>query len=141
MLKETDAKYKGKKFFVYVLETDYGHYVGHSGNTRARLRTHMNNEVPSTAGGHPKKIWQSQPLSTRDDAAKYEAALKSWRDNKKDEFQTHTGYVPKPFYNPNTKGRGYSPTSFSLMRFWRLSAMDIVKLVTVLLLMLYWFLR
>ena len=93
-----------RTYQVYVLHTDYGHYVGHTGNIQARMRTHLADEVPSTAGAHPKKIWQSRPLKTRDDAKRYEAALKSWRDNRNQRFEKDTGVYPTPYQVPATGG-------------------------------------
>jgi len=57
-----------RNFHVYVLDTDYGHYIGHSGNLRARLAAHRRNEVQSTAGGSPQLIWHSRPLPTQNEA-------------------------------------------------------------------------
>lgn len=95
-----DAAGPGRRFFVYVLATDYGHYVGHSGNL-ARIRAHMHGEVLSTVGGHPKRAWVSRHCSTCADAANFEAALKSWRDQRHPRFQEITGLYPIPYY----KGR------------------------------------
>jgi len=111
-LEEYDSQHRRKQFYVYVLDTDFGHYVGHSGNLGARLNAHVQGRVLSTADGNPKKIWQSAPLSTRADAARFEAALKSWRDNSREEFEQYTGYSPVPFYNSTVssayaKGGGY----------------------------------
>lgn len=100
-LEEDDMLHRRNRFYVYVLDTDFGHYVGHSGNPKARLKAHAQSQVPSTAGANPKKIWQSGPLPTRADATRFEAALKSWRDNSREEFQKYTGHAPIPFYNPN----------------------------------------
>jgi len=99
-LEEDDLQHRRNKFYVYVLDTDFGHYIGHSGNLGARLNAHAQGKVFSTASGNPKKIWQSAPLPTRADAARFEAALKSWRDNSREEFQKYTGHAPMPFYNP-----------------------------------------
>ena len=95
-----DAGRGRSEFYVYVLGTSYGHYVGHTGNIQARLRAHAAGEVPSTAGGEPKLIWRSVPLSTRDRATRFEAALKSWRDNERPEFRATTGHDASPFINP-----------------------------------------
>ncbi len=94
--RQDDVQHK-RVFQVYVLKTDYGHYVGHTGNIRARLRAHLADEVCSTAGGNPKLIWQSHPLKSRQDATRFEAALKSLRDNRKNEFKKYTGLVPEPY--------------------------------------------
>jgi len=96
-VEERDARLGRSAFYVYVLNTDYGQYVGHSGNIRARLNAHTRDEVPSTAGGNPTIIWRSRPCSTRTSAMRFEAALKSWRDNRKEKFAEVTGIAPVPF--------------------------------------------
>ena len=40
-----DAELGSRAFSVYVLQTGYGHYVGHTGNSRARLAAHRNGKV------------------------------------------------------------------------------------------------
>ena len=92
-----DAELGRSAFFVYVLETDYGHYVGHTGNLRGRLAAHKSDKVPSTAGGNPELLWVSGRLSTRDDAARFEAALKSMRDREMARYQEITGYAPQEY--------------------------------------------
>ena len=67
-------------FYVYALDTDYGHYVGHTWNVGAQFGQHQRDKVPSTAGLAPKLVWTSGRFRTREDAAGFEAALKSWRD-------------------------------------------------------------
>ncbi len=94
---ERDAAVASRKYFVYVLDTDYGHYVGHTGNLKARMRAHRKGEVQSTAGGHPKRVWTSHKFSTRADAANFEAALKSLRDQRSPRFQELTGLHPVPY--------------------------------------------
>ena len=95
---ERDAAISGRKYFVYVLNTDYGHYVGHTGNLKARIRAHQKGEVPSTAGGHPKRVWTSSKFSTRADAASFEAALKNLRDQRSPRFRELTGLNPIPYW-------------------------------------------
>ena len=94
---ERDAELGRREFYVYLLETDYGHYVGHTANVQARLGSHTAGEVPSTAGGLPRLLWVSRPLPARADAAQFEAALKSLRDRQSERFQAITGYEPRPF--------------------------------------------
>ena len=84
-------------FFVYVLATHYGHYVGHTSNVNARVRWHQANEVPSTSGGNPALMWRSRPLHSREDAARFEAAMKSWRDSGSPRYRETTGFDPIPF--------------------------------------------
>ncbi len=100
-----DAALGRSAFYVYVLETHYGHYVGHTAHVRGRLRAHREGEVPSTAHGDPKLIWQSGPLSTRTEAAQFEAALKSLRDQSEERFCEITGVEPIPFERVFTEGR------------------------------------
>ena len=92
-----DAADPNRRFYVYVLDTDYGHYVGHTAHVGRRLRQHQDGETPSTAGGNPHLAWQSGPLKTRDDAAGFEAALKSLRDQRAPRFREITGLDPVPF--------------------------------------------
>ena len=91
-----DTELGRSKFYVYLLDTDYGHYVGHTANVRARVKAHRDNKVKSTAGGDPKLLWKSSPFSTREDAAGFEAALKSLRDQASERFQEITGHDPIP---------------------------------------------
>ena len=103
---ERDAKLGRNKFFVYLLDTDYGHYVGHTANVRARLNAHKADEVQSTAGGNPKLLWTSGSFPTREDAARFEAALKSLRDQAADRFHEITAHEPTPFVQVPTSGSG-----------------------------------
>ena len=103
---ERDAKLGRNKFYVYLLDTDYGHYVGHTANVRARLNAHVANKVDSTAGGNPKLLWTSGSFPTREDAAGFEAALKSLRDQSAERFQEITGLGPIPFEQVSARGSG-----------------------------------
>ena len=103
-----DAELGRSAFFVYVLETDYGHYVGHTGNLRARLAAHRSDEVPSTAGGNPELLWVSGRLSTREDAARFEAALKSMRDRGVSRYEEITGYAPDEFQPMSVRSGQYA---------------------------------
>lgn len=94
-------------FYVCVLDTDYGHYVGHTWNVGSRLRQHRRDEVESTAGGNPELVWTSRAFRARDDAVGFEAALKSWRDQRSPEFQRVAGVEPVPFRSPvHSRGGG-----------------------------------
>ena len=93
---DRDAQLGRSQFYVYVLETSHGHYVGHTWNVRSRLRQHQRGEVPSTAGSSPALLWQSAPLQTREDAARFEASLKSLRDQRSTRFREITGAEPVP---------------------------------------------
>ena len=92
-----DAELGRTEFYVYVLGTRYGHYVGHTANVGARLGPHWSGEVESTAGGEPELLWRSRPFRSRRDAARFEAAMKSLRDQQAERFQEITGLVPIPF--------------------------------------------
>lgn len=92
-----DAAMPNRRFYVYVLDTDYGHYVGHTSHVGRRFREHRDGESQSTAGGNPKLAWTSGPLPTRADAARFEAALKSLRDRRHSDFREYTGLDPIPF--------------------------------------------
>lgn len=92
-----DKNAPAKKFFVYVLSTKYGHYVGHTGNLDLRLNDHMSGKVQSTYGGRPKLIWKSKPLPSRDAAAAMERALKVLRDGRDSEYSKLVGVKPFPW--------------------------------------------
>ena len=92
-----DAAVPNRRFYVYVLDTDYGHYVGHTSHVGRRLRQHQDDETESTAGGNPELAWTSGPLRTRAEAARFEAALKSLRDQRAYRFEEITGLEPIPF--------------------------------------------
>ena len=99
-----DAADPGRRFYVYVLGTDYGHYVGHTARMAMRLRQHRRDEVPSTAGGGPSLLWRSGPLPTRRDAASFEAALKALRQKRSPRFTEITGVRPLPFRPVSRRG-------------------------------------
>ena len=92
-----DKRLERSRFWVYVLATSYGHYVGHSARPRARYREHVDGRVPSTAGARIGKTWVSQRFPTRRDAQQFEAALKSLRDARSSRFKAITGYDPAPW--------------------------------------------
>ncbi len=91
-----DAADPARRFYVYVLVTDYGHYVGHTAHVGRRLRQHRDGAVASTAGGNPSLAWTSGPRATRRDAARFEAAMKSLRDRRSPRFGEITGVAPVP---------------------------------------------
>ena len=92
-----DQDFPNRKYFVYVLETDYGHYVGHTARFDARMREHERGDTWSTRDGNPREVWRSGPFDMRDQATKFEAALKSLRDQKAKRFQEIVGVSPRPF--------------------------------------------
>ena len=111
-----DAAVAGRRFCVYVLETDRGHYVGHSARVRAcvrararacvrararacvraRARAPADGRSASTAGTNPELAWTSWPLETRAEAARFEAAMKALRDRRAERFREITGLAPEP---------------------------------------------
>ena len=91
-----DALMPDRRYYVYVLLTDFGHYVGHTGRPRTRIREHLRGESSATAGTDPEPVWMSGPMWTREDAAKFEAALKSLRDQRSRRFKEITGLDPIP---------------------------------------------
>ena len=94
---ERDRELRRSAFFVYVLQTDYGHYVGHTSDIRRRMRQHQAGEVQSTAGGNPSLLWRSRPMPSREDATRFEAAIKSWRDSASPRYRETTGFAPEQF--------------------------------------------
>ena len=103
-----DAAVAGRRFYVYVLETDRGHYVGHSARGRARAREHADGRSASTAGTNPELAWTSRPLETRAEAAQFEAAMKALRDRRAERFREITGLAPEPFAYPSRRRRAAS---------------------------------
>ena len=109
-LEERDVELSRDRFYVYVLRTDYGHYVGHTANVRARLGAHTADQVESTAGGEPQLLWTSYAFPTRREAARFEAALKSLRDQRSERFTEITGLKPIPFVPTRSVPKtGYAP--------------------------------
>lgn len=85
------------EFYVYILDTDAGHYVGHSQNVGIRFQMHVSDKVPSTRGLQPKLVWVSDRFETRAEAAGFEAALKTLRDQRHPRFKHFTGREPMVF--------------------------------------------
>ncbi len=80
-----------------MLETEFGHYVGHTARLRQRIDEHIRGDAPATRGSDPRPAWKSRPLTTRNDAQEFEAALKSLREQRSDRFKEITGLEPRPF--------------------------------------------
>ena len=97
---DRDAALGRTHFFVYVLATTRGHYVGHTWHVATRLRAHVSGQVPSTAGASPRLLWTSRPFATRADAARFEASLKSLRDQRSPRYSGVVGLDPEPFVRP-----------------------------------------
>ena len=100
-----DARFKNRKYFVYVLATDAGHYVGHSYSVRNRVAQHRRGDVRSTQGTNPELVWKSRPYAARQEAADFEAALKSLRDQRHPKFEDITDQRPQPWVFNRTAHR------------------------------------
>ena len=94
---ERDAQLGRSEFYVYVLDTDFGNYVGHSWHVGRRMRQHRAGQVKSTAGSSPTLLWVSRPFTTREDAARFEASLKSLRDQRAGRYKEIVGRESVPF--------------------------------------------
>ena len=90
-------------FWVYVLKTERGSYVGHTNNVPRRVEEHQTGRSASTRGSHPTLQWQSQPIKTRRQADSLERVLKSLRDINHSDFEKLTGHTPVRFTAPPTK--------------------------------------
>ncbi|MBC6443165.1 MAG: hypothetical protein GDA53_08610 [Rhodobacteraceae bacterium] len=104
---DRDARYENRRYFVYVLETTSGHYVGHTYSVRNRVARHKRGQTRSTAGTAPELAWTSRPFGNRAEAARFEAALKSLRDQKHPRFHEITDLEPQPWvFNATRHGTG-----------------------------------
>ena len=115
-----DAAIPGRRYYVYVLETDRGHYVGHTARVSARAREHAAGHSQSTAGANPELAWVSGPLNTRAEAARFEAAMKALRDQRAERFHEITGLSPVPFEYP--RSRAAEPSAIGLVLRWAIPA-------------------
>ena len=97
---QRDAQLGRSEFYVYVLDTDFGDYVGHTWHVGRRLKQHQAGEVKSTAGSYPTLLWVSRPFTTREDAARFEASLKSLRDQQATRYAEIVGHDAKPLRAP-----------------------------------------
>ena len=97
---ERDDQQERRKFFVYVLHTDCGHYIGHTADVEQRLHAHQSGSVVSTAGRHPVLIKKLQ-CSTRDEAALMESVLKTLRDAMSPAYGQMVGHEPLPWNRPS----------------------------------------
>ena len=121
---ERDAQLGRSEFYVYVLDTDFGDYVGHTWHVGRRLKQHQDGQVKSTAGSSPTLLWVSRPFTTREDAARFEASLKSLRDQRANRYAEIVGHDAVPFilprrhFQPNheeTAGPGPFPWAWALI--------------------------
>ncbi len=90
-----DREHNRSEFYVYVLITNHGHYVGHTGRFEQRMREHFTKDIPATEGRRLR--WVSEKFSTRLEAAHYEAYLKNLRDNRRPEYKQITKLRPRPY--------------------------------------------
>ncbi len=97
---ERDAQLGRSAFYVYVLDTDFGDYVGHTWHVGRRLKQHQDGQVRSTVGSSPTLVWVSRPFTTREDAARFEASLKSLRDQRANRYGEIVGRDAVPFIVP-----------------------------------------
>lgn len=128
---ERDAELGRTEFYVYVLDTDYGHYVGHTANVQARLGAHRAGGVQSTAGGSPRLLWRSYPFSSREEATRFEAALKSLRDQRAKRFEEITGYSPRPFQSVPIRTGTQRDTPRGGCGLWSLAAITAIIAATL----------
>ncbi len=96
---ERDDRQEHHKFFVYVLHTDCGHYIGHTADVEQRLHAHQAGSVVSTAGRHPVLIKKLE-YDTREEAAHMESVLKTLRDARSPAYERWVGHEPLPWNRP-----------------------------------------
>lgn len=92
---DRDRERNRSEFYVYVLLTNHGHYIGHTGRFEQRMREHFTKDIPATAGRRLR--WVSEKFGTRLEAAHYEAYLKNLRDNRRPEYKQITNLRPRPY--------------------------------------------
>ena len=102
---DADAQDPNRRFFVYLLDTSYGTYVGHSHDVQKRLREHKSGRSVSTRGGKPVFLWSSEAFNTREEVLLFETRLKDLRDTQNPEFVAITGVQPIPFDTPRLRKR------------------------------------
>ena len=96
---ERDDQQERHTFFVYVLHTDCGHYIGHTADVEQRLHAHQAGSVLSTVGRHPVLIKMLQ-YDTRCEAAHMESVLKTLRDARSPAYVPWVGHEPLPWNRP-----------------------------------------
>ena len=87
----------GEQYYVYVLDTDKGTYVGHTRYLVKRVRKHSSNQVRSTVRKRSKIVWRSLAFKSRRDADNAERVLKTLRDMGHEDFFKITGVRPEPW--------------------------------------------
>ena len=88
-------EHHGGPWHVYILHTDAGHYIGHTGNLERRLSEHERGQHKATLGLRPTLVWATEQ-PRREEATLLEATLKSLRDQRADTFEAMTGIKPIP---------------------------------------------
>lgn len=92
-LQDRDGGYED--FYVYILATIHGHYIGHTGRFNQRMKDHFTRDVPVTEGR--ELVWVSEKFNTRLEAAHYESYLKILRQRKRPEYKEITNLRPWPY--------------------------------------------
>ena len=76
-------------FYVYVLDTDTGWYVGSTNDVERRVREHKAGRTRSTRGKNPRHVWTSPAMPNRAVALAFEKEL-VWYRNSKSKMWTET---------------------------------------------------
>ena len=86
-------------FYVYVLDTDSGIYVGHTADFEERMLRHLEGRVSSTRFSVIRRGYcNAISFGSREEAAEYEAYLKNLRDSLDERFYEEVGLPPLPFW-------------------------------------------
>ncbi|MYC33899.1 MAG: hypothetical protein F4X64_12095 [Chloroflexi bacterium] len=131
---QRDAQLGRSEFYVYVLDTDFGDYVGHTWHVGRRLKQHQAGQVKSTAGSSPTLLWVSRPFATREDSARFEASLKSLRDQHANRYAEIVGHEAVPFIAPRRQFQPNQEETASLRPFpwaWALIGIVAISLIFV----------
>ncbi len=100
----------GEQYYVYVLDTDEGTYVGHTRYLVQRVRKHSSNQVRSTVRKSSKIVWRSLAFKSRRDADNTERVLKTLRDKGHEDFFKITGVRPEPWLGGDMNDQRPLPT-------------------------------
>ena len=104
-------------YFVYVLDTDLGLYVGQTEHVAPRVTRHIGGLVPSTRGTNPTFLWHSHPFRSRRIADNAERVLKTLRQMRHEDFVQVTGVQPKPWLGSDiNEGRRHPARTFRRRR-------------------------
>ena len=100
-------------YFVYVLDTDLGLYVGQTEYVAPRVTRHIGGQVSSTRGTNPVFLWHSYPFRSRRSADNAERVLKTLRQMRHEDFAQVTGVQPKPWLGSDiNEGRKYAVRTY-----------------------------